>query len=104
MNFDEQKQKVNGVLHRLELKTEGSIAFIKYKLLRNELFLIHTEVPPALEGKGVGTALVQKTLQFAKDNNYKIVPICNFVQSYIEEHKEWKDIVAPNAERFIHKL
>lgn len=104
MNYDEQKPKVNEVLHRLELEIKGSVAFIEYKLVRDTLFLIHTEVPPALEGKGVGTALVQKTLQFAKDNNYKIVPICDFVQSYIEEHKEWKDIVGPNAERFIHKL
>jgi len=102
MNFDEQKLKVNGVLHRLELKTEGSIAFIKYKLLRNELFLIHTEVPPALEGKGVGTALVQKTLQFAKDNNYKIVPLCPFVQAYLKRHPEWNVLVADDAQRFLH--
>jgi hypothetical protein len=42
---------VNDALHRLELEIEGSIAFIEYKLLRDTLFLIHTEVPPALEGK-----------------------------------------------------
>jgi predicted GNAT family acetyltransferase len=103
MNYDEQKLRDNAGLRRLELQVDGSIAFIEYKLSRGTLFLIHTEVPPAIEAKGVGTALVQKTLQYAKDNNYKIVPICDFVQSYIKEHKEWKDIVAPNAERFIHK-
>jgi predicted GNAT family acetyltransferase len=103
MNYDEQKLKVNAALHRLELETEGSIAFIEYKLTRDTLFLIHTEVPPALKGKGAASAIVQKALQYAKDNNYKIVPICPFVQSYLKRHKEWNDIVAPNAERFIHK-
>ena len=104
MNYDEQKLKVNDALHRLELEIEGSIAFIEYKLVRDKLFLIHTEVPPALEGKGAASAIVQKALQYAKDNNYKIVPICSFVQRYLVSHKEWNDIVAPDAERFIHKL
>jgi hypothetical protein len=34
-------------------------------------------------------------LQYAKDNNYKIVPICPFVRHYLEKHKEWNDITAP---------
>src|SRR3954469_5660500 len=101
MNRYEQKLKVNDAMRRLELEVEGSIAFIDYKLLRDKLFLIHTEVPPALKGKGAGNAIVQKALQYAKDNNYKIVPICPFVQSYLKRHKEWNDIVASNAERFI---
>ena len=104
MNYDEQKLKVNDALHRLELEIEGSTAFIEHKLVRDKLFLIHTEVPPALEGKGVAGAIVQKALQYAKDNNYKIVPICPFVQSYLKRHKEWNDIVAPDAERFIQEL
>ena len=104
MNYNEQKLKVNDASHRLELEIEGSIAFVEFKLLRDMLFLIHTEVPPALEGKGVARAIVQKALQYAKDNNYKIVPICPFVQSYLKRHKEWNDMVAPDAERFIREL
>jgi len=60
-------------------------------------------VPPALEGKGAASAVVQKALQYAKDNNYKIVPICPFVQRYLKKHEEWNSIVALNAERFIHQ-
>jgi len=104
MNYDEQQLKINAESHQLELEIQGSIAFIEYKLSGNTLFLIHTEVPTALEGKGVAGAIVQKTLQYAKDNNYKIVPICPFVRHYLEKHKEWNDITAPGAERFIHEL
>jgi predicted GNAT family acetyltransferase len=104
MNYDEKKLKVNDALQRLELETDGSIAFIEYKLVPDKLFLIHTEVPVALEGKGAASAIVQKALQYAKDNNYKIVPICSFVRRYLKKHKEWNDIVAPDAERFLNKL
>jgi len=99
MTYDEQKLKVNDALHRLELEVEGSIAFIEYKLSGDTLFLIHTEVPPALKGKGAASAIVQKALQYAKDNNYKIVPICPFVQSYLKRHKEWRDIIVPAAQK-----
>jgi predicted GNAT family acetyltransferase len=102
MNYNEKKLKVNSELHRLELDVDGNIAFIEYKLDNDMLFLIHTEVPPALEGKGAGSAIVQKALQYAKDNNYKIVPFCPFVQSYLKRHKEWHDIVVPAAQKLIN--
>jgi len=103
MKYEEQQLKINAENHRLELDTGEGIAFIEYKLLNDILFLIHTEVPAALKGKGAGTAIVLKALQYAKNNNYKIVPICPFVQSYLKRHKEWNEIVAPIAERFLPK-
>jgi len=103
MNYDELQLEVNDALHRLELEIEGSIAFIEYKLIDEMLFLIQTEVPAELKGKGAASAIVQKALEYAKVNNYKIVPICPLVQSYLKKHKEWNDIVAQNAERSIHK-
>ena len=103
MKYDEKQLTLNPKSHRLELEIDGNIAFIEYKLSHNILFLIHTEVPVALRGKGAGSAIVQKALQYAKDNNYKIVPICPFVQYYLNRNKGWNDMVAPNAERFIHK-
>jgi uncharacterized protein len=103
MNYDEQKLTVNEASHRLELWIGDTMAFIDYKILQDKLFLIHTEVPPALEGKGVGTAIVQKALQYAKDNHYLVVPICPFVQVYLKRHSQWNDIVAPEADRSGHK-
>ena len=98
MNYEEQKLRINPESGRLELDIEGNTAFIEYKLSQQKLFLIHTEVPASLEGKGVGKAIVQKALQYARDNEYKIVPRCVFVQSYLKRHKEWNDIVASDAE------
>ena len=81
------------------LEIEGSIAFIEYKLSRDMLFLIHTEVPQVQQ-----VLLCKRHCSTRKDNNYKIVPIFPFAQSYLKRHKEWNYIVAPDAERFIHKL
>lgn len=101
MSYEEQKLKVNASSNRLELEVEGSTAFIEYKLSHQKLFLIHTEVPPALEGKRVGNAIVEKALRYAKDNGYKIVPLCVFVLSYLKRHKGWEDIVASDTGGFM---
>jgi len=101
--YEEKILTINDALRHLELEIEGTIAFIEFKLSQGKLFLIHTEVPAALKGKGAGNSIVQKALQYAKDNHFKIVPICPFIQTYLKKYKEWNDIVAPDAERFIHK-
>jgi uncharacterized protein len=103
MKYEEISLKDNTELNRFEMYVEGSTAFLEYKRSRDWLFLIHTEVPSALEGKGMASAIVQKVLQYAKDNNYKIVPICPFVQSFLKRHPEWNEIVVPNPERFMNK-
>jgi predicted GNAT family acetyltransferase len=102
-NYNEHALRVNAESNRLELEIDGELAFIEYKLRHDTLFLIHTEVSPLLKRKGAGSAIVQKALQYAKENHYKIVPICSFVQSYLKKHQEWNDLLAPGWERFIHK-
>jgi predicted GNAT family acetyltransferase len=104
MNYDDKKLQVDEAAKRFELIVDGATAFIEYKLSNHTLFLIHTEVPEALEGKGVGGAIVLKTLQYAKDNSYEIVPPCPFIQTWLERHKEWKVIVSADAGRFLDKL
>jgi predicted GNAT family acetyltransferase len=104
MNYEDIKLKVNETANRFELALDEGTAFIEYKLSDQKLFLIHTEVPQELEGKGVGGAIVLKALQYAKENGYEIVPLCPFVQSWLERHKEWKAIVSADAGKFMNKL
>ncbi|MFC4817955.1 MULTISPECIES: GNAT family N-acetyltransferase [unclassified Flavobacterium] len=80
---------------RFELEVEGKVAFIEF-ILSNEniIFLTHTEVPRELEGKGVGSAIVSKTLDYIKENGYTLAPLCPFVASYIKRHPERKEILA----------
>lgn len=102
MNAREQELRVNSSANRFELDVEGEVAFIDYTLRQELLFLIHTEVPEALQGKGIAGIIVQKAFEYAKEKGYKIVPICPYVRTYLERHPEWKDLVAPNSERYLN--
>jgi len=52
-----------------------------------------TLVPPHLRGRGVGTALVQRALDWARDENLRVVPTCPFVQDFLEQHPEYQDLI-----------
>ena len=94
-NISETKLVNNQEKKRFELEVEGKVAFIEY-ILNNEniMFLTHTEVPIGLEGKGVGSAIVSKALDYIKDNGYTLAPLCPFVAAYLKRHPERKEILA----------
>lgn len=86
---------INEAKHRFELAVDGHIAFIEYILNKEGImFLTHTEVPPALEGKGVGSRLVLHTLEYLKEKNYTLAPLCPFVAAYLRKHPEWQSLLA----------
>ena len=49
----------NAERHRFELDAGGHVAFSNYKRDGGTLTIMHTEVPAALSGKGIGSALVR---------------------------------------------
>lgn len=80
--------------HQYEFHIDGYIPRIEYILSKNgEIHLTHTEVPVGLEGKGIGSQLVEKTLADIKERGLQVVPLCPFVVAYIQRHPEWKQIV-----------
>ncbi len=84
----------NSAEHRFEMKVGEYTAFIEYKQSPNQITLMHTEVAPELEGKEAATAIIEKTLDYIEKNNFKLVPLCPVVFTYIRRHPEWKRIVS----------
>ena len=84
----------NDTKHQYEFHIDGLIPKIEYILSRNgEIYLTHTEVPSALEGKGVASQLVLKVLEDIERRDLRLIPLCPFVATYIQKHPEWKRVV-----------
>jgi len=78
---------------RYELVTDGHISYVEYMLPGKKLILTHTEVPKALEGKGIGSKLIDHVLDDAKNLGLKVIPLCPFIASYIKRHPEWNSVL-----------
>ncbi|RYZ24967.1 MAG: N-acetyltransferase [Sphingobacteriales bacterium] len=83
----------NAENHAFEMNIDGDLAFIDYEDQGDAIALIHTEVPESLEGKGIGSVLVLKTLNHIEAQGKKIVVQCSFVRSFIKKHPEWERLV-----------
>ncbi len=62
------------------------------------IIFLHTEVPPALGGHGIGNKLARTALEDAREHKLAVVPLCPFVASYIRHHTEYLSLLT-EAER-----
>jgi len=86
----------NAEKHRFEIDLgDGSLAIAQYRLSPGKITITHTGVPPAHEGKGIGTLLVRAALASARESGLKVVPICPFVAAYVKKHAEEQDLLDP---------
>lgn len=79
--------------HRFELEVDGHTAMSFYKLADGVITFDHTEVPPELGGRGVGSKLVQGALDLVRAEGLKVIPQCPFVKAWIGKHPEYTDLL-----------
>lgn len=72
---------------------ERLAGFVQYSRQGDTLILIHTEVEPDFEGKGVGAALARTALDEARAAGLRVNPRCPFVARWIARHRDYLDLV-----------
>ncbi len=84
---DKENQKFYAVIN-------GKEAHLIYMILPdNVINFHHTYVPNELRGQGIAAKVVKAGLEYAKGNNFKVIPSCSYVDTYVERHAEYKDLV-----------
>lgn len=83
----------NGEKQRFELELDKKIAFIDYQLAGETITMLHTEVPHELEGKGIGSMIASKALDYATIHNLKVVPSCTFIADYIRKNPKYESLI-----------
>lgn len=58
------------------------------------LTILHTGVREEYTGLGIGSKMVEKAIELAKSEGFKIKPECTFSKSYFEKHPEADDLLA----------
>ena len=87
-SFVDNKEAKQYELHIGEKK-----ALIEYILVKDKIYLTHTEVPPSLTGNGYGSEIIRRALEDIRDRDLTLVPLCPFVALYIKRNPEWRSLV-----------
>ncbi len=73
---------------RFVYRDGDALAELQYERRGDRLFLLHTEVPDRLGGRGLGGRLVRSAVDLAAREHLTIVPWCPFAQRWLKEHAD----------------
>ncbi|MCS7104546.1 MAG: N-acetyltransferase [Thermofilaceae archaeon] len=91
------------VLHRPEQGkflirlAPGVYAFLGYELRENKMYITTTYTPPEHRGQGLATRLVEHAVAWAKEQGYKVVPVCSFAVNFFKKNRELISLVDEDA-------
>ena len=85
----------NAEASRYELFVEDQLASIaEYNRRGDQLFFDHTETAIRFRGRGLAERLVRAALDDVRKQGLGVVPRCWFVAEFVQEHPEYRDLVA----------
>jgi predicted GNAT family acetyltransferase len=84
----------NTELNRYELDVDGHLSFIDYRRHGSVVTMTHAEVPPVLNGRGIGSELAQGALDLVRKSKETVVPQCPFINSFIKRHAAYLNLLA----------
>ncbi|MGJ7440928.1 GNAT family N-acetyltransferase [Aquipuribacter sp. MA13-6] len=78
---------------RYEAHVAGELAgWSEYHVTPQMLVFTHTEVQPAFEGRGVGSALARYALDDVRCRGLRALAVCPFVLGWIRRHPAYADL------------
>jgi predicted GNAT family acetyltransferase len=83
----------NAQASRFEAEADGQLARCDYRMRDGLMLLVHTEVPPPLEGRGIAAALVRAALEHADAEGLRVQPRCSYVRAYFARHPEYRRLL-----------
>ena len=85
----------NAVASRYELLVDGIRAGeLHYLPTRGDaVVLVHTEVAPEVEGRGLAGRLIAGALDDLRARGQSVIPVCPFVSAYLQRHPEYADLL-----------
>ena len=84
----------NEAQSRYETTVDGTLAVADYHRSGDKITFTHTEVPPAIGGRGIAAAIVKFALDDARAQGLRVASTCWYVSDYIRDHAEYHDLMA----------
>lgn len=83
----------NAAQNRFETTVDGQLSVLDYTQENGRMLYTHTGVPTTLRGRGIAGQLAHAALDYAREENLAVVPLCSYVASYVREHPEYQALV-----------
>ena len=68
-------------------------AEITFQPSGDAIVIDHTYTDPKLRGQGVAKRLVERAVDYARENNLKVVPLCSYARVVMERDPEMQSLI-----------
>lgn len=82
----------NAGARRFEARVQGDLCEASYDMVDGVMWIVHTAVPPRLQGQGIAAQVVAGALDYARAQGLKVQPSCSYVRAYMRRHAETHDL------------
>ncbi|MDX1752195.1 MAG: GNAT family N-acetyltransferase [Salinimicrobium sediminis] len=98
MNKEIQQKETDGKGMFFIEKDGDIIAELTYTRQDNNIMTLdHTETKPEYEGEGLASSLVKHSVEYAKEKDLKIDPLCRYAAAQFKRHEEYREVQATEA-------
>ncbi|MCY2688422.1 GNAT family N-acetyltransferase [Salinimicrobium sp. TH3] len=95
MKKDIQQKETDGKGMFYIEKDGDIIAELTYTLQDNNIMTLdHTETNPEHSGEGLASDLVKHSVDYAREKDLKIDPLCKYAAKQFERHEEYQEVQA----------
>ena len=60
---------------------------------QRKIVIDHTAVSKTLKGKGIGRAMIEAAVKYARGKNLLIKPVCSFAKKVLESSEDYEDVL-----------
>ena len=80
--------------HSFEAIVDDASCVLAYRIDGPVMSILHTGVPPPVEGRGIAAALTDAALAYARSVGLKVRPLCSYARAYFRRFPEAADLLA----------
>ena len=94
MNVDLEKAEIthNPVNHRFEVWIDGHLSKLDYFQEGKNFVITHVGVYPEHRGQGVAAKIVDASLEYARQNSLRVIPMCSYAAAYIRRNPKHMEL------------
>ncbi|CAM4401437.1 GNAT family N-acetyltransferase [Paenibacillus tarimensis] len=88
--MQEMVKEGNGFVIRQDGEVVAEVTYVPSGT--NALIIDHTYVTESMRGQKLAENLVKKVVEYARENDRKVVPACSYAYAQFRRHKEYQDV------------
>ena len=78
--------------HTFEVWIDGQLSKLDYIQDGKNFVITHVGVYPEHRGQGVAGKIVEAGLQYAKQNDLRVIPMCSYAAAYIRRNPQYMEL------------